>query len=174
MATYQIANTGYGHYHESEVYVTSLVIDFSSTTNAASDVFQAIKVPADSVVLAAGIDVLTADTAGNSGTVALGDGTNTFVAAVAPASTGTLAPSTIADISTDMSGDASDNELKGKINAILGVLYKGDKIVSFDADNTLDVTVGTGAVNAVIRVWALMADVNSNGVTTQKVTFTST
>lgn len=173
MATYEIATTGYKHSHESEVYVSSVVIDFSSTTNAASDVFQAIKVPADSLVLAVGVDVLTADTAGNSGTVAVGDGTNDFIAAVAPTSTGTLAPSTIAAIATDMSLDANDNELKGKVNSILGVLYKGDILTSFDANNTIDVTVGTGAINAKIRVWAIMADLNGTRDTTQRVTFTA-
>jgi ribosomal protein L11 len=33
-----------------------------------------------------------------------------------------LQESAIADISTDMSGDANDNELKGKVNAILAAL----------------------------------------------------
>lgn len=173
MATYGIADTAYAHYRESEAYVASVIVDFSSTTNAANDVFQCLKVPANTIVLNAGIDVLTADTAGNSGTVALGDGTNDYVAAVAPTSTGPLAPSTIAAISTDMSADANDNELKGKVNAILGVLYKGDMNVFVNANDTIDLTVGTGAINAVVRVWAVMADVAAKRNSTQTVTFST-
>jgi hypothetical protein len=53
--------------------VISDVVDFSSTTNAASDTFDVLPIPANSLVLAAGVDVMTADTAGNSGTIAVGD-----------------------------------------------------------------------------------------------------
>ena len=50
------------------------VVDFSSFTNAAGDVVQVIEVPANTLCLYAGMDVLTADGAGNSGTLSLGDG----------------------------------------------------------------------------------------------------
>ena len=52
-----------------DVKVLSVVVDFSSTTNAANDVFQCIELPLQ--VVTAGIEVMTADTAGNSGTVSL-------------------------------------------------------------------------------------------------------
>ena len=53
--------------------VISDVVDFSSTTNASSDTFDVLPIPANSLVLAAGVDVLTADGAGNSGTIIVGD-----------------------------------------------------------------------------------------------------
>lgn len=125
-------------------YLAETVIDFSSQTNAATDVFQAINVPANACVLNAGVDVLTVDSAGNSGTVALGDGTVVYIAATAPTSAVQLA-----------NGDAV-----------------GEMFVWYDAADTLDVTVATGAINAVIRVWAIIVD-GDDPITTQRVTFTA-
>ena len=70
------------------VRIASEVVDFSSTTNAATDTFDIIGIPANTVVLAAGFDVLSAGT--GSGTIALGDSVDgdQYVAAVAPTSTG--------------------------------------------------------------------------------------
>jgi len=56
------------------VRMVTQVVDFSSFTNASGDVVQVIEVPANTLCLYAGMDVLTADGAGNSGTLALGDG----------------------------------------------------------------------------------------------------
>ena len=56
------------------VRMVTQVVDFSSFTNAAGDVVQVIEVPANTLCLYAGMDVLTADGAGNSGTLSLGDG----------------------------------------------------------------------------------------------------
>jgi len=53
------------------VRIASEVVDFSSTTNAATDTFDIIGIPANTVVLAAGFDVLSPGT--GSGTIALGD-----------------------------------------------------------------------------------------------------
>lgn len=68
--------------------VMSDVVDFSSTTNAAGDTFDVLPIPANSLVLAAGFDVLTAGT--GTGTIALGDSVDgdQYVAAVAPTATG--------------------------------------------------------------------------------------
>jgi cell division protein YceG involved in septum cleavage len=123
------------------VRVVAEVVDFDSTTNAASDVFRVINVPANTVVVEAGVEVLTADTAGNSGTVALGDGTIVWVVAAAPTSTGQMTNANVA------------------------------QIVKGTAD-TLDVTVGTGEINAKIRVWAILADLNVPK-TAQVMTFTA-
>ena len=70
------------------VRIASEVVDFSSTTNAATDTFDIIGIPANTVVLAAGFDVLSAGT--GTGTIALGDSVDgdQYVAAVAPTSTG--------------------------------------------------------------------------------------
>jgi len=71
-----------------KVRVMSEVVDFSSTTNAATDTFDIIGIPANTVVLAAGFDVLSAGT--GTGTIALGDSVDgdQYVTAVAPTSTG--------------------------------------------------------------------------------------
>ena len=50
------------------VRMISQVVDFSQFTNASGDVIQVIEVPANTLCLYAGMDVLTADGAGNSGT----------------------------------------------------------------------------------------------------------
>ena len=70
------------------VRIASEVVDFSSTTNAATDTFDIIGIPANTMVVAAGFDVLTAGT--GTGTIALGDSVDgdQFVAAVAPTSVG--------------------------------------------------------------------------------------
>lgn len=145
MATYNNDRGTGGHKaYAAEPYFLSEVIDFSATTNAASDVFQALNVPAGTIVLNAGVDVLTVDSAGNSGTVALADGTVTYVAAAAPTSTGNM---TNADAVAEM-------------------------FVAYDAVDTLDVTVGTGAINAKVRVWAIVVDATEIS-TDQRATFTA-
>ena len=61
-----------------KTYVQSTVIDGTSTALTNADVYQAINLPANSIVMSAGIDVITAGT--GTGTLALGDGTVTYVA----------------------------------------------------------------------------------------------
>ena len=70
------------------VRVMSEVVDFSSTTNAASDTFDVIGIPANTLVVAAGMDVLSAGT--GTGTIAVGDSGNGayYSAAAAPTSAG--------------------------------------------------------------------------------------
>lgn len=127
------------------VRVMSEVVDFSSTTNAASDTFDVIGIPANSMVIAAGCDVLTADSAGNSGTLAVGDssGAAVFVAAAAPTSTGQM---TIVDDSK-----------------------------AYSAGDDIRLTVATGAINAKVRVWATMISLDKAGsdadTDSQSVTF---
>lgn len=128
-----------------KVRVLSEVVDFASTTNAASDSFDVIGIPANSLVIAAGCDVLTADTAGNSGTIAIGDSASSgyYVAAVAPSSTGQL---TITD----------DSKV-------------------YSAANDIRITVATGAINAKVRVWATVISLDKGGfekdTESQSVTF---
>ena len=71
-----------------KVRVMSEVVDFSSTTNAATDTFDVIGIPANTLVLSAGVDVLTAGT--GTGTIAVGDSgdADQYVDEVAPTSTG--------------------------------------------------------------------------------------
>src|ERR1700743_2899169 len=76
--------------------VVEALVDFASTTapnsgfpnfspnattisgNASGDIVQVLTIPAGVIVELAGIEVVTADTAGNSGTVQVSDGTNTY------------------------------------------------------------------------------------------------
>ena len=63
----------------SKAYVQSSVIDGTSTALTNGDVYQAINIPANTVLLGAGIDKITAGT--GTGTLALGDGSVVYVAA---------------------------------------------------------------------------------------------
>jgi hypothetical protein len=111
------------------VRVIADVVDFTVRTVVASDVVRVLNIPANTAIIDAGIEVLTVDSAGASGTVALGDGTTTWVSAAAPTSTGQMTSASVA-------------------------------IIIKNAADTLDVTIGTGAVNAKLRVWAIVADLN--------------
>jgi len=129
------AGTGQGHVASNavpKVYAQSTVIDGTSTALTSGDVYQAINVPANSVVLSAGIDVITAGT--GTGTLALGDGTVTYVAA-ATQSAGQMT-----------SGDAL-----------------AELAVTYAAADTLDVTVATANVNSKVRVWAILVDIDGQG-----------
>ena len=115
-----------------KAYAQSTVIDGTSSALTSGDVYQAINVPANSVVLSAGIDVITAGT--GTGTLALGDGTVTYVAA-ATQSAGQMT-----------SGDAL-----------------AELAVTYAAADTLDVTVATANVNSKVRVWAVLIDIDGQG-----------
>ena len=131
------AGTGQGHASSGgvpKVYAQSTVIDGTSTALTNGDVYQAINVPANSVVLSAWIDVITAGT--GTGTLALCDGTVTYVAA-ATQSAGQMT-----------SGDAL-----------------AELAVTYAAADTLDVTVATANVNSKVRVWAILVDIDGQGDT---------
>ena len=131
------AGTGQGHASSGgipKVYAQSTVIDGTSTALTSGDVYQAINVPANSIVMSAGIDVITAGT--GTGTLALGDGTVTYVAA-ATQSAGQMT-----------SGDAL-----------------AELAVTYAAADTLDVTVATANVNSKVRVWAVLVDIDGIGDT---------
>ena len=127
------------------VRVMSEVVDFSSTTNAGGDTFDVIGVPANTLVLAAGCDILTADTAGNSGTLAVGDssGAAIYSAAAAPTSTGQKTLT--------------------------------DDPKAYSAGDDIRLTIASGAINAKVRVWATMISLDKGGTDvdadTQNVTF---
>ena len=155
MATYTVSGVGTSGHPSSypTVKVISQVVDFSSTTNVANDVFQVLSLPANTLVLYAGLDILTADSAGNSGTLSLGDGADVdcFVAA----STATAG----IEITRARAGDSS----KGTTS--IGYRY-------YAAADTIDLVNATGAINAVVRVFAVTADCDGHGdAETQKVTY---
>lgn len=98
--------------------------------NAAGDTANAINIPAGFTVLWAGFEVLTADTAGNTGTVQITDGTNTYTSAVTVQTTGIKAYT------------AAANRL-------------------YTTAGILSAAVGTGNINAAIRVFAVVIDLNA-------------
>lgn len=100
------------------------------SANVAGDTANAINVPAGYVVLYSGFEVLTADTKGNTGTIQVTDGTNTYTSAVTVQTTGIKA-----------------------FTAPATRLYTTAGILS--------AAVGTGNINAVIRVFAVLQDLNA-------------
>lgn len=71
MATYAITDNAVAVPAGSKAYLAQAIIDFSSTNLAATQDIDAIKVPADTIVLCAGIEVITAGS--NAGTLDMGD-----------------------------------------------------------------------------------------------------
>ncbi len=156
MATYTITgggNTGVSA-NAVDVKLLSVVVDFSSTTNAANDVFECIELAANTYVVTAGIEVMTADSAGHSGTVSLGDGddVDSYISAQ------TIANTNLVPIRAQAAAGSQGTTSIGYGN--------------YTAADTIDVVVATGAINAVIRVWAIVADYDGpGGNEAQKVTF---
>ena len=146
MATYSVSGVGTSGHPAGypTVKVISQVVDFSSTTNATNDVFQVLSMPANTLVLYAGLDILTADSAGNSGTLSLGDGDDVdcFVAA----STATAG----IEVTRARAGDSQGGTTS------IGYRY-------YAAADTVDLVVATGAINAKVRVFAIVADCDGHG-----------
>ena len=138
MATWGFQSTAVGHPTQSSnrVYVMSKVVDYAGFSAAAADVVQALVIPDNSAVLLAGMEVLTADSAGNSGTVALGTfsgiASGGFVLAAAPTTVGQMIPVTV---------------------PAGGFVSEGT-----GGSDSIDITGATGVINAKIRVWAVVAD----------------
>ena len=157
MATWTITGGGNtGHSADGKkVRVISEIVDFSEFTIATNDVIQVIELPANSLVLYAGLDVLTADSAGNSGTLSLGDGAD--VDRYVSASTATAGIET----TRARAGDSSLGTTS------IGYAY-------YAAADTIDLVNATGSINAKVRVFAVVADCDGLGDTEgQNVTFSS-
>ncbi len=156
MATYTITGGGSTGITSNavDVKLLSVVVDFSSTTNVANDVFECIELPANTYVVTAGLEVMTADTAGNSGTVSLGDGD---------------------DVDRYVTAQTIGNTNLVPIRAQAGAGSQGTTSIgygNYTSADTVDVVVATGAINAVVRVWAIVADYDGLGDNeSQKVTF---
>ena len=157
MATWTITgggNTGHSAAGK-KVRVISEIVDFSEFTISTNDVIQVIELPANSLVLYAGLDVLTADSAGNSGTLSLGDGAD--VDRYVSASTATAGIET----TREKAGDSSLGTTS------IGYAY-------YAAADTIDLVNATGSINAKVRVFAVVADCDGLGDTEgQNVTFSS-
>ncbi len=124
--------------------VISDVVDFSSTTNASGDTFDVLPVPANSLVLAAGVDVLTADGAGNSGTIAVGD-----------------------SVDADQYAAAATVAAAGQMTTL-------DANYAYSSADAIRLTIGTGAIDAKVRVWACVMSLDDGGVLADTDSQTST
>ena len=124
--------------------VISDVVEFSSTTNASGDTFDVLPVAANSLVLAAGVDVMTADTAGNSGTIAVGD-----------------------SVDADQYAAAATVAAAGQMTTL-------DANYAYSSADAIRLTIGTGAINAKVRVWACVMSLDDGGVLADTDSQTST
>ena len=157
MATWTITGGGNtGHSADGKkVRVISEIVDMSKFTISTNDVIQVIELPANSLVLYAGLDVLTADGAGNSGTLSLGDGAD--VDRYVSASTATAGM----EVTRARAGDSS-----------LGTTSVG--YAYYAAADTIDLVNATGTMNCKLRVFAVVADCDGLGDNEgQNVTFSS-
>jgi len=133
MATFTITGggaTGYGA-NGPNVKVANVVIDLTELSGlAATDTIEAIEVPAGTIVLSAGYEIITAGT--GSGTLSLGDAgdVDRYVAAVVQTGAGQ----------------------KAALAANVPHLYT--------AADTIDLKSATAVCNSKVRVWAIMADCN--------------
>lgn len=117
----------------------------SGSLNGSGNSFKIISLPQGAVLLACGFETIVADTAANSGTLALTDGSNTFVAATAATA----------------------------VNAYVGTASTYPRIYWASAStamgststNYLQVNIATGSVNCKIRVWAVIIDTTDEQVT---------
>ena len=157
MATWTITGGGNtGHSADGKkVRVISEIVDMSKFTISTNDVIQVIELPANSLVLYAGLDVLTADGAGNSGTLSLGDGAD--VDRYVSASTATAGM----EVTRARAGDSS-----------LGTTSVG--YAYYAAVDTIDLVNATGTMDCKLRVFAVVADCDGLGDNEgQNVTFSS-
>ena len=135
MATFTITGggaTGYGA-NGPNVKVANVVIDLTDddfSALAATDTIEAIEVPAGTIVLSAGYEIITVGT--GSGTLSLGDGgdVDRYVAAVVQTAAGQ----------------------KAALATNVPHLYT--------AADTIDLRSATAVCNSIVRVWAIMADCN--------------
>ena len=147
MATWTVTGGGStGHSANAPtVKVYSEIVDFSEFTTAGTDVVQVIELPANSLVLYAGMDVLTADGSGNSNALSLGDGADVdrWVAASTPT----------AGIETTRAR-AGDSSLG---TTSIGYAY-------YAAADTIDIISSVGVTtSAKVRVFAVVADCDGHG-----------
>ena len=133
MATFTITGggaTGYGA-NGPNVKVANVVVDLTELSGlAATDTIEAIEVPAGTIVLSAGYEIITVGT--GTGTLSLGDGSDVdrYVAAVVQTAAGQ----------------------KAALATNVPHLYT--------AADTIDLKSATAVCNSKVRVWAIMADCN--------------
>ena len=142
MATWTVTGGGStGHSASAPtVKVYSEIVDFDEFTITAGDTVQVIELPANSLVLYAGMDVLSATSSG-SGTLALGDGDD---------------PDRYVSASTAGAGMEATRERAGASSAAVGYNY-------YAAADTIDLLNATATLDAKVRVFAVVADCDGHG-----------
>lgn len=73
MATYAVTDNGVAVATGAKPYLQEVVLDFSTTNLGINEDIDALKIPANTLVLCVGIELVTAS--GNAGTIDVGDGT---------------------------------------------------------------------------------------------------
>ena len=135
-ATGFLAGSSTGHASEGRIpYLVESVVDFALRNAAAADVYQMISIPAETVVLSAGLEVLTTISSAGSVTFDLGAADDDqYVAAHATLTAG---------------------------YATAIVAHTLDPRAFVTSADTLDLLVNTSTATAgKIRVWALMIDIS--------------
>ena len=136
MATYNVTGAGGTTGHPSNgrtPYLVENTIDFSPFDPAANDIVQAIDIPAESIVLNAGLEVLTASP--SSVTLDLGDAND-----------------------VDKYVDGYDSTSTGYAAAVINASNVGHVYGSAD---TIDIKVlGAQDTSAKVRVWAVVCDIS--------------
>lgn len=133
MATFTITGVGSTGYPGDlpNAKVMRQVVDFTKFTVAAGDIVEVFSLPAGTMVLGAGYEILTVGT--GTGTLALGDqgDVDRFVDEVVQTGAGQKTP----------------------LVAAMPHMYT--------AADTIDLTVATATVNSKVNVWAIVADCNN-------------
>ena len=136
MATYNVTGAGGTTGHPSNgrtPYLVENTIDFTPFDPAANDIVQAIDVPAESIVMNAGLEVLTASP--SSVTLDLGDAND-----------------------VDKYVDGYDSTSTGYAAAVINASNVGHVYGSAD---TIDIKVlGAQDTSAKVRVWAVVCDIS--------------
>jgi hypothetical protein len=136
MATYTVTNAAEGIPAGAKAHLAQVVLDFSSTALVAgTDVVQAIEVPANTLVVCAGIEVLTAG--GASSVLDLGDTTvDRYVTDVDGNTAGSVEIGTASWLYTsadtiDLSADTANFAGKVRVFAVLAPMGSAPTAAAF-------------------------------------------
>ena len=134
MATYAVTDNGVAVAGGAKPYLQEVVLDFSTTNLGVNEDIDALKVPANTLVLCVGIELVTASS--NAGTIDVGDGTaaDTWV--------------------TDLDADGVVSQ---------GIQETGSSAKFYLAADTIDVKAITAIMDGKVRVFAVMVPMNAAG-----------
>lgn len=133
MATFTITNAGSSGYPANlpTAKVMRQVMDFTKFTVASGDIVEVFSLPAGTMVLGAGYEILTVGS--GSGTLSLGDQSD-----------------------VDRFVDEVNQQAAGQKTPLIAAMPH-----FYAAADTVDLTVATATVNSKINVWCIVADCNN-------------